>query len=110
MHPLEIKVDKQKSELFIEWDDLHKSIYPFGLLRNACPCASCRGGHEKMSAEPDPDVFERKYQEGSASKIESVDLVGNYALNITWADGHHYGIYNWAYLRLLCDCTECKNR
>ncbi|MBZ0307403.1 MAG: DUF971 domain-containing protein, partial [Anaerolineae bacterium] len=32
--------------------------------------------------------------------------VGNYALQFTWDDGHHTGIYTWEYLLRLCPGKE----
>ena len=34
--------------------------------------------------------------------IQSLELVGNYALQPVCDDGHHTGIYTWEYLRRLC--------
>jgi DUF971 family protein len=33
--------------------------------------------------------------------------VGNYALQLTWGDGHATGIYSFRYLRTLCCCKRC---
>ena len=33
--------------------------------------------------------------------IDNVQLVGNYAIKITFSDGHATGIYTWEYLRSL---------
>jgi DUF971 family protein len=41
---------------------------------------------------------------------ESAELVGRYALQIHWSDGHSSGIYTFTYLRTLCPCTECTAR
>ena len=38
-----------------------------------------------------------------STMVRELELVGNYALNIMWEDGHQFGIYNWGYLRDLCD-------
>ena len=34
------------------------------------------------------------------------NLVGNYALQFTWDDGHHTGIYTWEYLYQICPQDE----
>ena len=91
--PTGITANKKTREFTITWGDGHVSVYPFGLMRAACPCASCRGGHENMSGEPNPNVV----------------AVGSYALSIVWEDGHDYGIFNWHYLRALCPCVECRS-
>jgi DUF971 family protein len=102
-----IKVSKVKRELSIDWKDGHLSVYPFGLLRAACPCATCRGGHENMRSEPDPEVFTQILEDSLATRLSKIEAVGQYAINIEWEDGHHYGIYTWHFLRALCPCEEC---
>ena len=106
--PTSVNANKTKRELTITWNDGHTSVYPFDLLRAACPCASCRGGHANMSAEPDPRVFETLLEEVPATRIRNIEAVGSYAITIEWEDGHHYGIYNWDYLRALCPCPICR--
>jgi len=104
--PTDITANKTKRELTITWDDGHTSVYPFDLLRAACPCASCRGGHENMKPEPDPNVFILKMVESPSTRLSNVVATGSYALTLVWEDGHDYGIYNWHYLRALCPCPD----
>jgi DUF971 family protein len=108
--PTGVTADKTKRELTINWNDGHTSVYPFGLLRAACPCASCRGGHENMSSEPTADVFEKILLDSPVTRLSTVKAVGSYALTLVWEDGHDYGIYNWHYLRALCPCPEDRQR
>ena len=42
------------------------------------------------------------------TEIEKIDMVGSYGITIMWAEGHHYGIYTWQYLRALCNCDDCR--
>jgi DUF971 family protein len=106
--PTGITVDRQTHKMTVQWSDGHTSRYPFSLLRFACPCAECRGGHEHMRSDPDPGVFDLPDEDSTATRIQNVEAVGSYALTIAWEDGHHYGIYNWNYLRKLCPCPECR--
>lgn len=108
LKPTGIKINKQDSQLFLSWNDGHESRYTFSLLRNACPCAECRG-HANMSPTPDPNVFSLPEEESPRTTLEDVEVVGSYALTIYWEDGHQYGIYNWNYLRALCPCDQCRN-
>ncbi len=108
LKPSNITADRQKRLLTVSWGDGHTSIYPFGLLRAACPCASCRGGHENMSPTPAPEVFTAHLPDSPAVHMVKAELVGTYAINFEWEDGHHYGIYNWSYLRDLCPCEICR--
>lgn len=101
-HPTGITANREKARLIIDWDDGRSCAYPFDLLRNACPCAQCRGGHEHMKPEPDDDVFSIPLVDAQISRLTNVEAVGNYAISITWGDGHSAGIYNWHYLYSLC--------
>lgn len=106
--PTRIDANRTERLMTVRWNDGHESLFPFDLLRAACPCAACMGGHEKMRSEPDPAVFERHLEESPETRIQQVEAVGSYGMTITWEDGHHYGIYNWHYLRKLCPCPACR--
>jgi DUF971 family protein len=109
-NPTNITANRETREMTITWEDGHTSVYPFGLLRAACPCASCRGGHEYMSPEPDEAVFTPQLKASPSKRINKLEAVGTYAFVIEWEDGHHFGIYNWHYLRKLCPCAQCRPR
>lgn len=99
--PTGITADRNKNTMTISFSDGVTFDYPFSLLRNACPCAQCRGGHENMKPEPDDDVFTIPLMDSRAHKLVNVGAVGNYAIGIEWGDGHSHGIYNWHYLYVL---------
>ncbi len=101
IRPKGVTLNKTKGFLEIIWGDDRKCQYPLSQLREACPCVECRGGHEYMSQQYDPEnILVLKPKRSYA--VESLDLVGNYALQPTWDDGHHTGLYTWEYLRRLC--------
>jgi DUF971 family protein len=106
--PKGITANKQIKELTVIWSDGHTSVYPFSLLRNACPCAECRGGHDQMSDEPPGEVFYMPIEDTPETHLVGVESVGSYGITIEWEDGHHFGIYNWHYLRALCPCPICR--
>ena len=39
-------------------------------------------------------------------EMKDLSLVGRYALNFRWSDGHETGIYSFRYLRELCEQSE----
>jgi DUF971 family protein len=106
--PTEITVNKKTREVAVTWSDRHTSSYPFYLLRYACPCAVCRGGHDQMSSEPPPEIFYMPDENTPITRLVSLESVGSYGITIEWEDGHHFGIYNWHYLRALCPCPICR--
>ena len=106
--PTGITANRQTQELALQWNDGHESVYTFSLLRYACPCAECQGGHENMRLEPDEKIFALPIVDSPDTRITNVEAVGTYAITIAWEDGHHYGIYTWEYLRKLCSCPVCR--
>lgn len=99
--PTGITADRTKSIVTISFSDGQTFEYPFALLRNACPCAQCRGGHENMKPEPDDDVFSIPLMDARITQLQDLKAIGNYAISIIWGDGHSHGIYNWHYLHVL---------
>jgi DUF971 family protein len=106
--PVNVTLNKQIHELTIQWSDDHLSGFPLNALREACPCALCRGGHEFMGPQYDPNLIELK--PARSYDVKDMQLVGNYALQITWSDLHSSGIYTWDYLRRICPCPICTAR
>lgn len=98
--PSHITLDKGKAELVIRWDDGLVSQYPLAQLREACPCVQCRGGHANMGMAFAPDDL-LTLTPARSYRITGLSAVGNYALQPSWDDGHHTGIYTWEYLRRL---------
>jgi DUF971 family protein len=99
--PVKIKkVSPQK--LKILWQDGHESNYIGPILRGLCPCASCQDettGQRLILPMHISDELE----------FRKVELVGHYALQFEWSDGHHTGIYSFDRLRELCPCADCRN-
>ncbi len=85
------------NELGIRWNDGAESYVSLNLLRRSCPCAACGGEPNVLGNVVRPEV---KY--GAASfELRGWQLVGGYALQPRWADGHDTGIYSYQYLRRL---------
>ncbi|NQU29615.1 MAG: DUF971 domain-containing protein [Anaerolineae bacterium] len=106
--PTAIDASRKKKELTLNWDDGHTSVYSFSLLRAACPCAECRGGHDNMGKDPEPELFDTPITDTKETQLKDVVATGSYGISILWEDGHDYGIYNWHFLRALCPCNECR--
>lgn len=99
--PAGITLNKNEGFLEIRWNDGQTCVYPLDHLREACPCVECRGGHERMGREYDPDNI-LKLIPKRCYKVSDLQLIGNYALQPIWDDGHQTGIYTWEYLRRIC--------
>ncbi len=110
MKPNSLTADRSERMLTVTWEDGHVSRYPFPLLRAGCPCAECRGGHDKMGDTPDPAVFNQDLPDSHATRLRNLLPVGSYAVSPQWEDGHDYGIFHWGYLRALCPCPDCRQK
>jgi len=107
LKPANVAVHRGQRRLVIDWNDGHHSEYDLGMLREACPCAECRGGHANMGTVPDPNSLVIPLMPAKSHTVRDAKLVGHYALQFEWDDGHVFGIYTWEYLRALCMCEAC---
>ena len=104
--PRAIKLDAGNNALSVRWSDGHVSAYPYQYLRDRCPCASCSDKPPAADALASPfPMFGVK-----ALKPTRAELVGRYALQVFWNDGHSSGIYAFDHLRQLCPCAECASK
>jgi DUF971 family protein len=105
--PKHITLDRKNQRLVIQWADGSTCDYALNVLREACPCADCRGGHANMGKPPDiENLLLIPLARTKSYDVAKLEPVGHYALRPTWADGHEAGIYSWSYLRELCDGLE----
>jgi DUF971 family protein len=91
------------NRLRIERSDGQKRDIPFGELRKACPCATCR---EKRSQPAEPAGSLGSLPVLSMAEARPLTLlgmrpVGNYAYSIAFSDGHDTGIFTFELLRSL---------
>jgi len=101
--PADLRLDRREG-LFITWADGHRSHYSLEFLRKNCPCATCREEREQKAARP--VALGRSLPilpPGISRAVEFADakLVGRYAMQIVWGDGHSTGIYDFRLLRQL---------
>lgn len=101
-HPVHLRLDRSAERFEIDWDDGVRSQYPWSFLRANCPSA----GEIEARQAGDPLRVLGKIP---SHKIVDVRLVGSYAVNFTFADGHNAGIYTWAYLHGLRDRPEVES-
>ena len=94
---LPVNVQQVGNELAIAWSDGAESFLPLQLLRRACPCASCGGEPDVLGNIERPEVTYTP----SSFELRGFQVIGGYALQPTWADGHGTGLYTFPYLRRL---------
>src|SRR5271154_3581592 len=109
--PIDVKVRVSTGEgVEITWSDAHASRYPFPYLRDLCPCALCKDEREKkasltISPSLTPSVEFPMFKPRVTAK--AAEAMGNYAIQITFSDGHATGIYSFEHLREICPCEAC---
>ena len=95
---IDIEVDMKQDEVRITWADGHHSTFSFDHLRQICPCATCN--EQRLNHDPlrvlSPDQIVAK---ANLPADNPVEMVGNYALQFFWGDGHRTGIYTFEFLR-----------
>jgi DUF971 family protein len=106
--PKSIKLATGNDTLSVQWSDGHLSSYPYRYLRDRCPCATCSEKAPAVYAPTTPAPPSPFPMFGvKALKPSRAELVGRYAVQIFWNDGHSAGIYAFDHLRELCPCAEC---
>jgi DUF971 family protein len=97
--PQQIHADRPAHELRIDWADGHRSVFDFGSLRWLCPCAFCRGEAGMPGwLDSNPTLSDDQVT------LSDISLVGHYAVQPVWADGHSSGFYSFEHLRRNCPC------
>ena len=92
---------KGNRSVVMEWADGHTSEFSARALRLECRCASCR--HEWTGENLlDPTTVANDIE------IQSAKVVGHYALQILFSDGHGTGIFTFENLRDACPCCATK--
>lgn len=95
MEPVQI-IEENEREISIVWSDEAETRYNAAQLRRSCPCASCVNewtGEKILKEESVSDSI----------VIDSTSVVGRYALNFHFSDGHQTGIYSFQFLRKLAE-------
>ena len=80
----------------IVWSDGAIGCYSPRLLRDACPCATCREQRVQPAAPALLPVL--RPEEVAPLAIAGMKPVGQYAYSIEFSDGHSSGIYTLEYL------------
>ncbi len=87
-------VEENDSEISINWSDNTETKYDAPTLRRSCPCAGCINewtGKKTLKNDSIPDNL----------NFSHISIVGRYALNFHFSDGHDTGIFSFKFLREL---------
>jgi DUF971 family protein len=105
LQPQKITKNEQES-LTITWKDGRIHTIPLRFLRDESPDAGNKGETilwTHYPAEPQGPDKPGKYE------IKNIQVVGSYAIQITWGDNYDHGIYPWDLLEKWGEFWEMKN-
>lgn len=94
--PKNVRALQDSAALELVWSDDTTNRLSYRLLRGSCPCAGCVNeftGERTFGVDKVSDDIQPAH----------LSFSGNYALKITWNDGHDTGLYTWEYLAKLCN-------
>jgi DUF971 family protein len=91
-------------ELAVVWNDGRESYLKLETLRLHCPCAGCGGEPDLMGHVVRPQVTHTE----ASFRLRSHQMVGGYAWQPLWQDGHGTGIFSFDYLRALANAPAIQ--
>jgi DUF971 family protein len=95
--PTEIRLRKERKALLVRFNDGKDYELSAEFLRVLSPSAEVQG-HSPEQRQTVP---------GKADvAVTAIDPVGNYAVRLTFSDGHNTGLFSWTYLRHLGENRE----
>ncbi|WP_020175607.1 DUF971 domain-containing protein [Methyloferula stellata] len=97
--PEEVVLAADRRHLRLSWRSGDKMTLGAEDMRLACRCAWCSRARIE-------GTFEAHFEDAS---IASIEPIGDYALNIGFADGHARGIFPWTYLRTIGVLSKDSN-
>jgi DUF971 family protein len=97
--PVPVGIGRMEADVAITWSDGMQTTYTPRLLRDACPCATCREKRAVPAAVNPLQVLAPA--EVAPLSVVGMRPVGQYAYSIEFSDGHSSGIYTLDYLREL---------
>jgi len=92
--PTNIRALQSEQILEVSWPEGRVDRFPYHRLRSECPCAGCRNEWtgERML---DPNSIRPDL------KLEGMENIGTYAIQLAWNDGHSSGLFTWETLRAI---------
>jgi len=101
MRPIDIQ--HIGDELAIKWDDGAESFIKLETLRRYCPCAGCKGERDIMGnlyKGPEKPLSPESF------RLLRLAMIGGYAVQPFWGDGHSTGLFSFDYLRQAAEAKD----
>ena len=97
--PSNIRALQADQILEVTWPDGRVDRLPYHTIRERVPCAACR---DEWTGERilDPKSIRPDL------KLEGMENIGTYAVQLAWNDGHSSGLYTWETLRSIASSAH----
>jgi DUF971 family protein len=103
IEPARIKLQKDEL-LHVEWSDGRVDQWTIAQLRGKCPCAMCKENRQEQKKNRLAVISGNSFD--GQLIVTSAKPVGNYAIHLTFSDGHDTGIFSFQYLREISDAMR----
>ncbi len=100
------KIEIIGNQLALLWSDGREDYFPHHFLRMYSPSAENPEKLGEIGASSFLKTTVRKYADVS---LVGWQIIGGYAIQLYFNDGHHTGIYSFEYLRQLGDLLRFQN-
>lgn len=107
--PIHLDLKKDRG-LTIAWGDGASSFYSIAYLRRMSPSADNRALKEQLANNPLTVLPSKVAAHSGPLTALGAEFIGNYAIKITFSDGHDTGIYTWRYLREIAPAEQSLAR
>lgn len=84
-------IEESDAAVSIKWSDESETMFTAPQLRRNCPCAACINEWTGDKILDDASVADDL-------TFSSIAIVGRYALNFVFSDGHDTGIFSFKFL------------
>jgi len=84
----------------IRWADASETYHRMDLLRSLSPSAETAGERDLLGKEIGGNEKGRDF---TGVTVKGWNVVGNYAIQFRFSDGHNTGIYSYDYLRKIAE-------
>lgn len=101
--PAGIKLIRDENVLEVQWPEERVARLAGRVLRCDCRCAGCVDEHTGIRIL-DVDAVPEDL------RITGAAMAGNYALKLSFSDGHDTGLFTWDHLYSLGNRAKLRNR
>jgi len=109
MRLMPLNIQPIGEELAVSWNDGTETYLRLDFLRRHCPCAACGGEPDALDVVAGRVETPELTHTPASFRLRSYQIIGGYAFQPTWEDGHNTGLYPFSYLKRLEEAVAGEN-